>query len=279
MSTLLLCLAVAGCAGADRSSDRVEGLPNLQQVDPALQVWTGGVPHPGLGASALERLGIRSILVVDAPPPPTGGSMPAVHLPLKYSGIDEVEAGQLAYLLATMERPIYIHCHHGTNRAPAAAAVGLVGTGELTPDQGLSLLDRAGTSASFDGLFASVRESTPIPDDARRPYDGSDATVDDFALSMSAVDEVFGRLEDASKAGWTTPGSAAEAAELVDLLRVSLDGTSLNEDLVFRRLATGSIDRATALETALVDGDRDAALRQVMALAATCSACHDRFRN
>tara|TARA_B100001121_G_scaffold175817_1_gene153395 strand:+ start:12215 stop:13063 length:849 start_codon:yes stop_codon:yes gene_type:complete len=276
---ILLTVLLCGCDGSDPSTvGAADGLPNLQCVDPDMQVWVGGLPHPGLGPSTLERLGIRSVIVVDAPPP-VGGTRATVHLPLKYSGIDALEASHLTYLLATMERPIYIHCHHGTNRAPAAAAIGLIGTGELTAEQGLRLLDRSGTNPSFDGLFEAVRTATPIPDDRREPYDGSDATVDDFALSMSDVDEVFARLEGASERGWTDPQSPADAAELVDLLRVSLDRTSLNEDLLFRRLSEGSIERATALEDALVRGDRTESLREMNSLAATCSACHKRFRN
>tara|TARA_B100001115_G_scaffold168792_1_gene148907 strand:+ start:24 stop:872 length:849 start_codon:yes stop_codon:yes gene_type:complete len=276
---MLLPMVLLGCDKSDPpavGSD--DGLPNLQCVDSTMQIWVGGHPHPGRGDAAMDRLGIRSIIVVDAPPP-VDPSRPAVHLPLKYSGIDEREASQLAYLLTTLERPIYIHCHHGTNRAPAAAAIGLIGTGELTAAEGLGLLDRSGTNPSFGGLFEAVRTATPIPNDRREPYDGSDATVDDFALSMSDVDEVFARLEGASDRGWTDTQSPADAAELVDLLRVSLDRTALNEDQIFRRLSEGSIARATALEDALVQGDRTAALRQMKSLTATCRACHDRFRN
>ena len=178
-----------------------------------------------------------------------------------------------------MERPIYIHCHHGTNRAPAAAAVGLIATGEWANEQGLALLERAGTKAAFDGLFESVRSASEIPPAQRRVPDEGGMQVDDLAVMMSTVEDAYMALETASKQGWTDPGAAAEAARLVDLLRTCFDTTSMNEDQVFRKLAMGSVEQAGALESSLVDGKRGAAREQMMALAATCSACHDRFRN
>ena len=278
---LVLCGLVIGCDEPTRStSGAVDGLPNLQRVDPDLDVWVGGQPHPGIGDAALARLGIRSMLVVDALPPLVGeGPEVVAHLPLKYSGIGPTESSQLAFLLGSLERPIYIHCHHGTNRAPAAAAIGLIATGEWTNEQGLALLEQSGTSAAFSGLFESVRSASVLPPAQRLPPGDAGARIDDLALSMAAVEDAYLALEAASMQGWTDPGAAAEAARLVDLLRTCFDTTSMNEDRVFRTLATGSIERAGALESSLVDGDRDGAVKQLMAVAATCSACHDRFRN
>jgi len=278
---LLLCGFVSGCDEPTRSaSGGFDGLPNLLRVDPDLNVWIGGQPHPGIGDAALTRLGIRTMLVVDAPPPLDGaGQWEVVHLPLKYSGIGPTESSQLAFLLGSMERPIYIHCHHGTNRAPAAAAVGLISTGEWANGQGLALLERAGTKAAFDSLFESVRSASEIPPAQRRAPDEGGTQVDDLAMTMSAVEDAYLALETASMQGWTDPGAAAEAARLVDLLRTCFETTSMNEDQVFRKLAMGSIEQAGALESSLVDGERGAAREQMLALAATCSACHDRFRN
>lgn len=284
--SLLLLMLFASSTGCDESavpgstSAAVDGLPNLQRVDSELDVWVGGQPHPGIGEAALARLGIRTVLVVDAPPPlADSDSIVRVHLPLKYSGIDATESGQLAHLLGSLERPIYIHCHHGTNRAPAAAAVGLVCTGEWSNEQGLALLERAGTDEAFDGLFESVRGAHAMSVSDRPVYDGSSVRIDDLAVSMAEVDDAFLNLERSSKQGWLDAGAAAEAARLVDLLRVSFARTSLNEDLLFRKLATGSIERAAALEASLLAGERDVALKRFMAVDATCIACHDHFRN
>ena len=80
---MLLPLVFFGCDRPDPSAvGSDDGLPNLQCVDSSMQVWVGGQPHSGLGDAAMDRLGIRSIIVVDAPPP-VDPSRPAVHLPLK----------------------------------------------------------------------------------------------------------------------------------------------------------------------------------------------------
>ncbi|MDG2200032.1 MAG: hypothetical protein P8K80_02475, partial [Phycisphaerales bacterium] len=70
---LVLCGIITGCDDPTRStSGTVDGLPNLQRVDPGLDIWVGGQPHPGIGHAALAHLGVRSMLVVDAPPPLDG---------------------------------------------------------------------------------------------------------------------------------------------------------------------------------------------------------------
>ena len=282
---LVLCAPPSGCddppvPGPASASAARDGLPNLQRVDPELDVWVGGQPHPGIGEAALAALGIRSVIVVDALAPlADSDSIVRVHMPLKYSGIDAMESGQLAHLVGSLERPIYIHCHHGTNRAPAAAAVGLVCTGEWSNEQGLSLLERSGTDDAFKGLFESVLAAGVLKKADRPVYDGASVRIEDLAVSMAAVEDAFLELEQASKQGWLDADAPAEAARLVDLLRVSFERTSLNEDLLFRKLAEGSIERAAELEASLLAGERDLSLKRFMAVEATCSACHDRFRN
>ena len=76
-----------------------------------------------------------------------------VHLPHGYDGIDQRRARELAKAVRDLPGPIYIHCHHGKHRSPAAAAVACVGAGLLKPDRSLCVLNTAGTSTNYRGLY------------------------------------------------------------------------------------------------------------------------------
>ena len=49
-----------------------------------------------------------------------------VHLPHGYDGVPAPRGDELAIALRTLEGPIYVHCHHGKHRSPAAAGVAWV---------------------------------------------------------------------------------------------------------------------------------------------------------
>ena len=85
-----------------------------------------------------------------------------VHLPHGYDGVSEKRAQELAKAVRDLPSPIYIHCHHGKHRSPAAATVACVGAGLLQRDQGLSVLRTAGTSDHYEGLYDSAEQGTAI---------------------------------------------------------------------------------------------------------------------
>jgi protein tyrosine/serine phosphatase len=65
-------------------------------------------------------------------------------------------AAELAKAVRDLPGPIYIHCHHGKHRSPAAAAVACVAAGLLAPERAPAVLKEAGTSPNYRGLFASA---------------------------------------------------------------------------------------------------------------------------
>ena len=204
----------------------------VQAGDSGVEVFIGGQPR---GYEALQQMGFRSVIDVDATPPGVRlpEAMTIVHLPLRYSGITHEQASELIAALEELERPVYIHCHHGTNRAPAAAAVGLIGTGEWSSAQGMQLMDQAGADSAFHGLFRSVADARVIPAHERAPRVSNIQSFDSFAVLMAKIDEQMSLLAMATSGVSPSPEAAAESAALVDLLRVAFDGCAQMEEEAF----------------------------------------------
>jgi protein tyrosine/serine phosphatase len=69
---------------------------------------------------------------------------------------------ELAKAVRELEGPIYIHCHHGKHRSPAAASVACVAAGLVPKSQGVAILELAGTSPNYRGLYESARKVNPL---------------------------------------------------------------------------------------------------------------------
>jgi protein tyrosine phosphatase (PTP) superfamily phosphohydrolase (DUF442 family) len=281
--TLFTTWCLVGCADSSsvHSTEAEELLPALREVQPGIGIHVGGEPAGVPGLRALQELGVRSIIDVDATPPGNGAeelfSMRVIHLPLKYSGITIDEARIISGLLETLERPIYVHCHHGTNRAPAAVAIGLVGTGEWTSQDGLALLHASGTDSAFKGLIDSVGSAVLIAPALRQHHPGR-VDPGDLAITMDLVESEWTRLEKSAQTQWTDPGAPATAAQLVDLLRCASE-TSGQHGRDFIELAESAIDAAQDLEDMLLAGRHATATDQLLLLEQSCSACHRRYRD
>ena len=272
MSCFVLCV---GCRL--EPSTQIEH-PAIRQVDAELAVYVGGQLD---GYEELQRMGFRSVIDVDATAPPRGKDLDLriVHLPLRYSGITTDEARLLADAMASMDRPIYVHCHHGTNRAPAAAAVALVGIGEWTPDRGVRLLEVSGTDRAFAGLYDSVASSNVIPRDERMPIDQIDRTMEEFPVLMAGIDDSWAALIEDVERRRPATDVTARSAEFVDMLRVAFDADARMESESYRALANQVVVEATELEHALRGVQMNRVQILLDAVGATCTACHRQYRN
>jgi len=256
-------------------------------------VVSGGQPDGEAGFEALAALGVRTIISVDGARPDVEAAeargMRYVHLPMGYDGVPADLKLTIARALRDLPGPVYVHCHHGKHRGPAAAASGLATLGVLSPEEGEAFLRVAGTSESYPGLFASVRGSLPA---ARDAIDGAPddfprvAEVGDFVAAMAAMDRAQDHLELLAASGWRAPGShpdlvaSREAAVVSEALRAALEDprpAAAREETV-RRLEA-SISIAARLERLLLEGRGEAAREALRELDASCTACHRRYRN
>jgi hypothetical protein len=74
--------------------------------------------------------------------------------------VPEDRIKELAKAVRELEGPVYIHCHHGKHRSPAASAVACVAAGLIAPQSALAILEAAGTSSADRPLFVVSRSDT-----------------------------------------------------------------------------------------------------------------------
>lgn len=283
-------LAVALLVGDVRAAEPAPlELPGIENAfDLGAGVLSGSAPEGEAAFAELARRGVKTIVSVDGTPPDVALAhrfgLRYVHLPFGYDGIPTARANELAKVATTIDGPVYVHCHHGKHRGPAAAAIMCAAREGWTGAQGEAWLREAGTAADYAGLFRSVREfrlpgaealaalSTDFPERAKTP-----PLVD----AMVAIDERLDVLKSAQRQGW--PTSTAQAATLLweQLRELSRDAeVQKKPDDFLHRLADA--ERAASvlrelLRTPEIARPRcDAALQQV---AASCTDCHRQFRN
>ncbi|HJQ79740.1 MAG TPA: hypothetical protein VJ828_07280, partial [Lacipirellulaceae bacterium] len=204
------------------------GLHNLINVTSRL--YSGSEPHGEEGIASLQMLGVKTIVSVDGAKPKVELArkygLRYVHVPIGYDGIHE-EAGQmLARLVREAEGPIYLHCHHGKHRGPAAAAVACIAGGDMSTDEAIEFLVRAGTSKDYAGLWRDVKAYTRPPANAKLPELVEVAEVGSFAAAMSQVDRAFDSVKLSRDAKWTVP---AEHPDIVPAQEALLLQEGLHE--------------------------------------------------
>jgi hypothetical protein len=147
---------LAGAAGTTvaRLADP-PGIHNLLQAAP--HVFSGSEPAGEPAFRSLRELGVTMIVSVDGAEPDVTGAakfgLRYVHIPIGYDGIDTQAGRALARAAKEATGNIYVHCHHGRHRGPAAAAVVCMAAGSLTAEQSAALLAMAGTSPDYAGLW------------------------------------------------------------------------------------------------------------------------------
>lgn len=267
------------------------GLRNVVAMSP--KVYSGSVPEGDAGFDSLAALGIRTVISVDGAKPDLeragARGMKYVHIPIQYSSIRDDAAVKLAAAVRDLPGPIYVHCHHGKHRGPAAACLALVETGAITAEQGMELLKMAGTSTNYSGLYEAVGKARAIEASS---LDGvaetlaSTSPVPGFVAAMSGMEHVMEHLRAIERAGWTAPLEhpdlvpASEAGLLHDYFRAARDESVSESDADdFAAWMQVSLEQSRALEDALAQGDGVRASAALGAVAQTCTECHSRYRN
>jgi hypothetical protein len=219
-----------------------------------------------------------------------------VHIPVGYDGITQEQAIHLAKAVRDLPGPVYIHCHHGKHRGPAAAAVVRICLdGNCPVERALADMRRAGTDPHYTGLYAALRKTRwPTAEELDRlPADfPAVAPVADLAQRMAAIDGHFDNLKLAQGAGWNEPpghpdvSPAHEALQLFEQFReaIRLPETMKRPEEFRRRLSEAEV-AAQDLEQRLRAIRRDNARRATAVdhafqrTASTCIGCHTRYRD
>jgi protein tyrosine phosphatase (PTP) superfamily phosphohydrolase (DUF442 family) len=287
----LLALALPSCsrppAPVPEPSRPAEVIHNLRPLGDDL--WSGATPEGDDGFRALRDLGIQTIVSVDGTRPDVEGArqfgMRYVHLPVGYGGLPREQVVQLARAATDLPGPIFVHCHHGQHRGPAAAALmRRCRPGGWSADEAVAFLKTAGTDPRYEGLFASVREfAPPSADELRTAVAFPEvAEVGDLTARMVEVDDAWAALKRAKATDWQTRAESPAhlALRLRELYRESArlpDAPSRPES--FRRMLADAELGAAELEAALRSGDTAAAGKAFDRSAALCSSCHREHRD
>lgn len=275
-------------------------LPNAVRVHE--KVISGGLPEGDSAFAELVALGVKTVISVDGAKPDlttaTKFGIRYVHLPHGYDGIPEQRVTELAKAVRDLPGPIYIHCHHGKHRSPAAATVACVAAGLLSEKVALQVLQVAGTSEHYRGLFESAKSARPIEqvalDQARVEFPAI-AKLPAMAEAMVDMERVNDHLKALEAGGWknipTKPDlvPAHEALLLrehfTELLRTDEVKRHSKQFQEFMKTSEASAQQfEDALRTWSASKDRTAPSSAAISTAFkrvtdNCKACHEQYRD
>lgn len=283
-------------------------LPNAVRLHE--KVVSGGMPDEA-SFQALKELGVATIISVDGDQPDVEMAhrfgMRYVHLPHGYDGIPEERARELAKAVRDLDGPIYIHCHHGRHRSPAAAAVACVSAGLIEPIAALDVLRMAGASENYRGLYDSAAAARRLDDallDALEVEFQESVQVPPLAEAMVGVEHAHDDVLAIAAAGWRSPPAhpdldpahealllrehftellrtdevLARPAEFQQLLRESETAARELEDVLRAWLA----DPATAAEAPGAPSGAtppEVLGKSLETITRHCRSCHQKFRD
>ena len=290
VAILYLCQVVA--MGADPKRIHIPGVTNAFRVTD--HVLSGSEPGGERTFAALIEMGVAVVVSVDGKKPDldaaTRHGLRYVHLPIGYDGVSaerQVQLAQAARLLGKGEK-IYLHCHHGKHRGPAA--VGILGrdTEEWSAEEAEHWLHTAGTAKVYEGLFRDVRDWKPAGKEQLANADGLPAISETPGIveAMVALDQHLDDLKAIQRAGWQSPADAPDVSALTVatlLWETYREAARLPEarkrPQAYRKLLGEGEAAAARLRKAIQSGKplrKNEALKLVRQ---SCVSCHKRYRD
>ncbi len=268
------------------------GIHNFKEVAPGL--FRGAQPEGDAAFALLASLGVKTMLSVDGARPDAEAAarhgIRYIHVPIEYAGITPEQQLKIARTGQRFGNGLFVHCHHGKHRGPAALAVAWITRDGVANDTAVADMVEAGCDPRYEGLYAQARSFVPPSAAALASVTEEDlpsaAAVAGLTEAMVSVDAHFSRMKAVEKAGWRTPTSHPDVvpahesrifAEVFRELARTDEVRGRAED--FRGWIRGSEEAAWAMEKALRAGDEAGAKASLAAIADSCNACHEKYRN
>jgi protein tyrosine phosphatase (PTP) superfamily phosphohydrolase (DUF442 family) len=258
------------------------------------KIFSGSSPHDEQGFQELKALGVKTIISVDGGKPDVEAArkygMRYIHIPIGYDGTTLSNASRIAKAADTADGAVYVHCHHGKHRGPAAVAVICESRGIWSASQGEAWLKQAGTSPDYPGLYRMAATFHKSADYSKIPASFPErAAVSGLVDAMVEVDLRWGHLKAVQKAGYKVPPDhpdlvpEKEAILLMEayreLARVK-EARALGADFLDRLIKAE--EQAASLHAFLKNG-KSLIKEQADALwknaGQACSSCHKKYRN
>jgi hypothetical protein len=270
------------------------GIENLFQLSD--RVFSGSQPEGDAAFQALKKLGVTTIITVDGAPPDVAVAkkfgLRYIHLPIGYDGIAPQRQAEFVKAAQATKGNLYVHCHHGQHRGPAAAAIVCQAANHWSAAQAQAWMKAAGTSPSYRGLWQSIHEfKTPSSQALANLPDEFPSSVapPDMVESMIAIDNRFdGLAKLAKQQAKLTPdllmARREDAVQLVELVREWLRTTEVEQQPASFRSEAGELLRAVEqLNNTLAAKPDDIAsatlIDAVKTVSRRCTSCHEKFRN
>ena len=281
-------------ASPDRVPKKLDAphLPNAYRIHD--KVISGGQPDGEPAFKELADLGVKTIISVDGATPEVALAkkygLRYVHLPHGYDGVPDGRAQELAKAVDELPGPIYIHCHHGKHRSPAAAAVACVTAGLIDPANAEMVLQTAGTSPNYRGLYQSAREARPLTHQ-ELSHVKSDfpetAAIAPLAEAMVTIEHKHDALKQMAAANWKAqPGHpdltpAHEALLLREEFEELLRAPEVQaKPAAFLQSLNDSHSAALEFEEALnASAPPDRLAASFERITTNCTICHQQFRD
>jgi protein tyrosine phosphatase (PTP) superfamily phosphohydrolase (DUF442 family) len=286
---------------SDATPQRIDArhLPNPVQIHP--KVISGGLPAGDEAFDELQSLGVKTIISVDGMQPDVALAsrygLRYVHLPHGYDGVPDKRVKELARAVRELDGPIYIHCHHGKHRSPTAASVACVSAGLIPPSASVAVLELAGTSPHYRGLYQSAQEARPLETALLDELDVAfpeTARIPPIAETMVALEHTHDHLKTIAQAGWRSPPDHPDLDPAHEALLIQEHFTELlrtssvqHEPESFRQMLQDSQQAARELEAALREWQSTSSSaappetiqRLSDRISANCKSCHQKSRD
>jgi len=256
------------------------------------RIAQGGGPEDEEAFANLARLGYRTVLSVDGARPKVELAqkygLSYIHVPIHYDGITPDEALRIVKAVESSDGPVYIHCHHGRHRGPAAAQIARIAIDGVDNAGAVEDLRVSGCSPDYAGLYRAVESfQAPTPEALAGVGPLPSAVVPSgLRALMAEIDERWDFVKESQAAAWAVPPKYPdidpphEVGMIENWLRETIDLEQRGQARdPFLQHARESQAAAIALETMLEAGDREGADAAYKRLAASCKACHAQYRD
>ena len=251
------------------------------------RIICGSQPEGDAAFLALASAGVKTIISVDGAKPDTKAAkrygLRYVHLPFGYDSIPKQRVAELVHATKAASGQIFVHCHHGKHRGPAAVSVICQAINGWTPAQGIAWLRQAGTALDYPGLYRAVQDFQPVTNEQLAHIGPLPEIAKSTALvdTMVAIDEQFDALKAAQKTAWKV--RPAEAATLLweQIRELARNDDTINRPEAYRSKLAEAETAAAALRTSLIAPTPDSRAfdEALQKTTQSCTACHKAFRN
>ncbi|MGV6815255.1 MAG: hypothetical protein ACWA5W_09655 [Phycisphaerales bacterium] len=290
----ILALLLPACSSIPRAPESHSqhhtptSLNNVFQLTDSL--YSGAEPRDRSAYEDLQSMGIRTLISVDAIAPNASlageYNIRVIHLPIGYAGISKQRIKELAFAIQSSFKPIYVHCHQGKHRGPAALCAGALALGMMTHEEANAFMTSAGTSPKYTELWSAVEQTEklatvePMPLSDHAPTRSISKTMSKIGKQTTILSDIIYPKTNPIGGESTNPAQspAVYAAQVHNLFRTLETNDEAKEYVPeFISDLQHAIQSAKALEKSLDMEDPIFAMDALDALQNSCSRCHDKL--